>query len=76
MQTELFVRLCNSLQATFTIERAQPLVVFLLAQQNISFKLSEVGIIFEHLKTDDYVSVNTVFEQYEKQNMGFVINQD
>ena len=32
--------------------------------------------IFEHLKTDDYVSVNTVFEQYEKQNMGFVINQD
>ena len=32
--------------------------------------------IFTHLETDDYVSVGNIFEQYMKQNMGFVINQD
>jgi len=32
--------------------------------------------IFNHLNEDDHVSISNIFEQYEKQNMGFVINQD
>ena len=32
--------------------------------------------VFNHLAVDDYVSINNIFEQYSKQNMGFVINQD
>lgn len=32
--------------------------------------------VFNHLNEDDHVSISNIFEQYEKQNMGFVINQD
>ena len=32
--------------------------------------------VFRHLNNDDHISISNIFEQYQNDNLGFVINQD
>ena len=39
-------------------------------------KYNFLNLIFTHLKSDDYVSVKNIFDEYEPIDLGFVVNQD